>query len=324
MSVKLYAGIDIGATNIKFGLVDAKGNIRFKSKTVTPDATTPDKLFKSIQFCGEQLLITADEEGGEVGSIGVGSPGTVNIATGVVEGTCPNLPGWVGFHLRERLKERLNLPVYVDNDANCASLAELRFGAGQGYENIICLTIGTGIGGTLIINGRLHRGSTFAAGEIGHMKIAVQRNGHTEFENLEKLVSSRAIVNEVRERLEEEMTPTFQNLLGDSIDSLTIRKIFTAIKRGDAIARDVITESGRLLGATLAGLINVINPQLIILGGGVAEGGADFVETVKETIREQALSTVSQNLEIVRATLGNDAGFIGAAFLGSNEKSTEK
>lgn len=320
MSERLYAGIDIGATNIKFGLVDDRGIVKFKSKVATPDATTPDRLFDKVLYCGEQLLIMADEENSDVSHIGVGSPGTVDLSTGVIEGTCPNLPGWVGFHLRERLKERLNLPIFVDNDANCASLAELRFGAGVGFEDIICLTIGTGIGGTLIINGHLHRGSNFAAGEIGHMKVAVMRNGKTEFENLEKLVSSRAIITAVRERLEKEMTPAFQNLLGDTPDGLTIRKIFTAIKRGDTVALDVISNRGRLLGATLAGLLNVINPQLIILGGGVAEGGVDFVDAVKSTIQELALSTVTHGLEIVRAKLGNDAGFIGAAFLGQGEK----
>lgn len=324
MNEKLYAGIDIGATNIKYGLVDEQGVVRFKSKADTPDAASPEKIFDRVLFCGERLLVVADEENGDVSHIGVGSPGTINISTGMIEGTCPNMPGWVGFHLRERLKERLNLPVFVDNDANCASLAEYRFGAGIGFHDIICLTVGTGIGGTLILDGRLHRGTSFAAGEIGHMTVAVDQGGRTEFEYLEKLVSSRAIIAGVKDKLRDEITPAFQNLIGDNIDRLTIRKIFTAIKRGDAVAKRVVTDAGRLLGTTLAGLINVINPELIILGGGVAEGGADFVDAVRDSIQANTLPTVAQALTVVHAKLGNDAGFIGAAFLGTGEKSIEK
>ncbi len=320
MSKTLLAGIDIGATNIKYGLVTETGEVVYKSKVVTPDSNPPDKLFEQVQFCGEQLLIMADEENGIVPNIGVGSPGTVNIETGVIEGTCPNLPGWVGFHLRERLKERLNLPVFIDNDANCASLAEMRFGAGIGFEDIICLTIGTGIGGTIIIKGRIHRGVSFAAGEIGHMKVCNGEGENTDFEFLEKLVSSKAIIAEVEKRLEKEMTPAFQNQIGDNLGRLTIRKIFNAIKRGDKMALEVVHQKGHLLGIALSGLVNVLNPELIVLGGGVAEGGKMFVEKVSATIKAYSLPKASENLRILTAILGNDAGFIGAALLGGADK----
>ena len=316
MSEKLFAGIDIGATNIKYGLVDASGSVRFKSKTVTPESVPPDKLFEQVQYCGEQLLIVADEEEGVVEHIGVGSPGTINIQTGVVEGTCPNLPGWPGFHLRDRLKDQLNLPVFVDNDANCASLAEYRFGAGIGFTDIICLTVGTGIGGTLIINGKMHRGHDYAAGEIGHMLITCFKDNEIISEPLEKLVSSKSIIAAVEERLKDTMTPAFENQIGENLERLTIRRIFTAIKRGDKGALEVVQKSGELLGLALASLVNVFNPQVIILGGGVAEGGSDFVDIVRKTVLSSSLVAAIDSLQIIPAKLGNDAGFIGAAFLG--------
>ncbi|MCK5126460.1 MAG: ROK family protein [candidate division Zixibacteria bacterium] len=325
MRKKLFAGIDIGATNIKYGLVDNEGKVRYKAKTITPDSNPPAKLFEQVVFCGEQLLIMADEEDGDVDFIGVGSPGTVNIKTGIVEGTCPNLPGWVGFHLRDLLQERLNLPVFIDNDANCATLAECRYGSGVGYKDIICLTVGTGIGGTIILNGRLHRGVSFAAGEIGHMKVAVKDTEALTYDFLEHQVSSKAIISAIAKNLENDITPAFQSQIGDNPERLTIRRIFTAIKRGDKMALRVIEDTARLLGMALVSLVNVLNPELIILGGGVAEGGGDFVRVVKETVMKESLPPAVESLRILPAQMGNNAGFIGAAFLGdaSDTKSSE-
>jgi glucokinase len=318
MRKKLYAGIDIGATNVKYGLVDAGGRIIYRAQTTTPKKAAAQKLFECVLRCGEQLLVEADEQNGEVEYIGVGSPGSVNIKTGVIQGTCPNIPGWAGFHLRDRLYERLNLPVMLDNDANCATLAEHRFGAGRGYYNIICLTIGTGIGGGLIVDGRLYRGVNYSAGEIGHMIIR-DSDMNKEGQFLESLVSSRAILVRLREKLSGNITPVFKALIGDDLDKLTIKKMYRAIKKGDRIAPETLQLTGQILGTALAGLVNVLNPEVVILGGGVAEGDSEFVDIVKRSIFDEALACATETLAVVPAGLGNAAGFIGAAFLGEEE-----
>lgn len=316
-----YAGIDIGATNIKYGLVSGRGEPLFRNQTPTPQEPSAERLFEKVEYAGEQLLIEADEQNLSVDYIGVGSPGSVNIKTGIIQGTCPNLPFWVGYHLRDRLSDALNLPVMVDNDANCAALAEFLFGAGKGYRNIICLTIGTGIGGGLIIDGKLYRGADYSAGEIGHMLIrgCSDRSGE-EAIHLEKVVSAPAIIEELRRRLAAEMTPQFEAVIGNDLSQLTIRRMFAAMKKGDPVAPEIVREKAEILGGALAGLANVINPELIILGGGVAEGGTIFVDIVRETVLKRALPVVAESLAVAPAKLGNSAGFIGAAVLGRDEE----
>jgi glucokinase len=316
MTQRLYAGIDIGATNLKYGLVDSEGTVRYRNLTPTPKQSPAEKVFDEIIRCGEQLLIEADDLDGEVGFIGVGSPGSVNIKTGVIQGTCPNIPNWVGFHLRDRLAERLNLPARVDNDANCAALAEFRFGAGKGYQNIICLTIGTGIGGGLILNGKLHHGADFCAGEIGHMILNHDDESFGAKRMLESVVSAPAILAAMKERLLEKTTPAFESIIGKDLSKLTMRRVFAAVKRGDRLAPEILGEKAKILGRALANLVNVINPELVVLGGGVAEGGSLFVDIVRETLTAEALPVAAESLSVVTAQLGNAAGFIGAAFLG--------
>jgi glucokinase len=318
MTRKVYAGIDIGATNIKYGLVSESGEPVYRNQTPTPQEPFAEKLFEKVLYAGEQLLIEADEQNLAVEYIGVGSPGSVNIKTGIIQGTCPNLPFWVGFHLRDRLSEQLNLPIMVDNDANCAALAEYRFGAGKGYRNIICLTIGTGIGGGLIIDGALYRGADYSAGEVGHMLVRTLED--SEAVHLEKVVSAPAIIEELQQQLSVEMTPQFEAVIGNDLSQLTIRRMFAAMKKGDRVAPVVVREKAEILGIVLAGLANVINPELIILGGGVAEGGTIFVDIVRDTVVARALPVVSESLAVASALLGNSAGFIGAAILGCDEE----
>ncbi len=321
MTSKVYAGIDIGATNIKYGLVSGRGESLFRNQTPTPQEPFAEKLFEKVRYAGEQLLIEADEQNVRVDYIGVGSPGSVNIKTGVIQGTCPNLPFWVGFHLRDRLSEQLNLPIVVDNDANCAALAEFRFGAGKGYRNIICLTIGTGIGGGLIFDGTLYRGADYSAGEVGHMLVPYAEGGATGGAvHLEKIVSAPAIIEGLHRRLAVEMTPQFEAIIGNDLSQLTIRRMFAAMKKGDRVAPEVVREKAEILGIALAGLANVVNPELIILGGGVAEGGTIFVDIVKETVLGRALPVVAESLAVAPALLGNSAGFIGAAILDCDEE----
>ncbi len=313
-----YAGIDIGGTNIKFGLVDSKGRVLFKEQRPTMADKGAEPLMHLVTNIAESLLYNAAEEDCEVRWLGVGTPGAVESKTGKVIGESPNIEGWKGTVVGDILRERLNLPVFVDNDVNNVALAEHRFGAGVGFNSVICVALGTGVGGGLIIDGQLWRGGNHSAGEIGHIVINEEgpdcRCGNKGC--LEAFCSSSAIVARARGKLQGGLTPAFENVLDGSLDNLNIRKLFTAARKGDAIALEVVNETARYLAIGLAGVVNLLNPDIVIIGGGVADGGGGFVEAVSGEIRKRAFGSAVENLRVAKATLGNNAGFIGAGLLG--------
>ena len=314
---QVYAGIDIGATNIKYGLVDARGKVLFKEQRPTMADKGREPLLHLVANIGEQLMLSAAEEDYEIPWLGVATPGSVD-STGTVIGMSPNIKDWKGAPLGPFLKERLNLPVWVDNDVNAMALAECRFGAGIGYDSVICVTVGTGIGGGLVIGGKLWRGSSFAAGEIGHVPIALDgpvcRCG--KIGCLEAFCASSAIVARCREQLKSGLTPGFDAVLNGNIEELGIRKLFAAARKKDEIALRVVAESARFLAIGLTGAVNILNPSLVVIGGGVADGGAGFVEAVAVELRERVCDSAAESLRVVKAALGNNAGFVGAAILG--------
>jgi len=315
---RVYAGIDIGATHIKSGLVDRKGNVLLKEQRPTLADKGPEPLLHLVANIGESLMLHAAEEGYDVPWLGIGTPGTVDFKTGRVVGMSPNIAGWKGAAIGEFIRERLNMPVWVDNDVNAVALAEHRFGAGVGYDSLVCVAVGTGVGGGLVIGGKLWRGSSYAAGEIGHVPIdpdgPLCRCGKKGC--LEAYCSSSAIIERCRSRLSQELTPTFQEVLNGDLKELTIKRLFIAARKKDEMALQIIEETAGYLAVGLAGVVNLLNPDLVIIGGGVADGGAGFVETVAQELRSRACSSAAKNLRVAKATLGNNAGFIGASILG--------
>ena len=315
---KLYAGIDIGGTNIKFGIFDNKGTILYKEHKPTMSEKGPQALLHLVTNIGERLLYHAAEEEMDIRYIGVGSPGAIDSQKGIVVGPCPNIEGWTGTRIGEALFERLNVPIYVDNDVNSMALAEYRFGAAQGKKNVVCLTVGTGIGGAFLFDGKIMHGSNYTGGELGHMTInfdgppcACGSDGC-----LEAYCSSKYILQRIRKKLNGKLTPVFNEVLGADIESLTIKKLFAAYKKGDEIASEVIAETARYLGIGLSGIVNLLNPEIVVIGGGITDGGGNFVELVTEEIKSRAFSSATEKLQVVKASLGNDAGFIGAGLLG--------
>jgi len=315
---RIYAGIDIGATNIKFGLVDREGNVLLKEQRPTLADKGRDPLLHLVANIGERLILNAAEEDYEVSWLGIGTPGTVDFKTGQVVGMSPNISGWKGTAIGEFMKERLNMPVWVDNDVNAVALAEHRFGAGIGYDSLVCVTVGTGVGGGLILGGKLWRGGNNAAGEIGHIPIdpngPVCRCGQRGC--LEAFCSSSAMIERCRSKLDHDLTPTFTTVLNGDLEQLSIKKLFAAARKKDETALTVINETAEYLAFGLAGVVNLLNPDLVIIGGGVADGGAGFVESVTQNLRRRICDSAADNLRVVKATLGNNAGFIGAGILG--------
>ncbi len=314
----VYAGIDIGGTNIKYGLVDARGKVLFKEQRPTMVEKGAEPLMHLVTNIAERLLYHAAEEDLPVKWLGVGTPGAVDTRIGKVISLSPNIEGWQGMEIGRILKERLNTAVYVDNDVNSMALGESRFGAAVGYKSVFCTAVGTGVGGGVILDGKLWRGANFTAGEIGHVSINANgplcRCGNKGC--LETYCSSAAMLNAVKSRLGNKITPIFEEVLEGSLEGLTIKKLFAAAKKGDETAISVVTETAQYLGTALAGVVNLLNPEIVVVGGGVADGGAGFLETVTAEIRKRAFSSAVENLRVARASLGNDAGFIGAGMLG--------
>lgn len=317
-SQAVYAGIDIGGTNIKYGLIDSKGKVLFREQRPTMAEKGADPLMHLVANLSEGLLYHAAEEDLEVKWLGVGTPGAVDSKSGKVIGVSPNIAGWQGMEIGQILKDRLNLPIMVDNDVNAMALAEARFGAAQGYRSVVCVAIGTGVGGGIIVDGRLWRGASHSAGEIGHMTInpngpACRCGGRG---CLEAYCNSQAIIGRTIARLSNGLTPVFEEVLDGSLENLSIKKLFAAARKNDEIASQVIAETAEYLSVGVANVVNILNPEIVVIGGGVADGGSGFVETVAAEIRKRALVTAGAGLRIAKATLGNDAGFIGAGILG--------
>ena len=314
----VYAGIDIGGTNIKFGLVDFDGNVIHRRQRPTMADKGPKVLMHLVTNIAEELLLLAAEEEHHVQWLGVGTPGAVDARTGTVIGPCPNIEGWQGTEIGSVLQERLNMPVYVDNDANVVALAESRFGAAVGSQSMVCVTIGTGIGGGIVLDGNLWRGASNSAAELGHLSICYNgvlcscgRAGC-----IEAYCASGAILDRARSKLKKTPTPVFDALLDGDLSKLTIKKLFTGLRKHDNVARETLDETAAYLGTGLAGVVNLLNPETVVIGGGVADGGGGFVDSVAREIKERAFASAVQNLRVVKAALGNDAGFIGAGLLG--------
>ena len=313
-----YAGIDIGGTNIKYGLFNADGQVIYREQKPTMVDKGPQPLMHLITNIGERLMLYAAEENYNVRWLGVGTAGAIDFKKGKVIGPSPNIPGWEGMEIGQNLEDRLNMPVYVDNDVNSMALAEHRFGAAVGHDLVLCLTLGTGVGGAIIIDGKIYRGANSTAGELGH--ISIKFDGPQckcgNFGCLESFVASRVILENVKSMLSKGMTAIFKDVLDGNPENISIKKLFNAYKREDEIAVQVLDETAGYVGIALAGLVNLLNPEIVVIGGGIAEGGGRFLEKVQQEVKKRAFSSAVENLIIVKATLGNDAGFIGAGLLG--------
>ena len=308
MVKKLTLAIDIGGTNIKLALVNRAGGI--KSKKIFPAYSRQRKsLIKDLLFYIDDLLEKARLKKRDLLGIGIGLPGIVDTSHGLVH-SLTNIPGFRNVALKKILERKLHRPVFLDNDVNLMALGEYYFGAGRGANNIICLTLGTGVGGGLIIEGKLYRGSSLSAGEIGH--IPLNEDGHRcncgGKACLETYIGNKYLVKEAVKKISKTSTCLSQI-------NLTPEKITQAAKKGDKLAIQIWKETGQRLGTVLAGLVNLLNPEKIIIGGGLAQAGHFLFTPIRKTVNERAMNFPARKVKIVRARLGEEAGLIGAAVL---------
>ncbi len=312
-------GVDFGGTTIKCGLVNDQGRVIRSQVLPSPQYGPPEPFLNGMSQTIIRLLSSAGLSMSRLRGLGIGAPGLVETQRGLVH-TLVNVPGWRDVPLAAELQRRLQLPVFVDNDVNVMALGEQRFGAGQGVWHFICLTLGTGVGGGLILDGQLYRGARGAAGELGHMMVnprgrrcACGANGC-----LEAQIGTAAILSAARRAVRAGAQP-LGRLAHQAHGQLTPALVVQAARGGDIAARHLWSEVGRWLGLGLASLINLLNPERIIIGGGVANAWPFFAPMMRKTIRSQALDVSEHTVRVVRAQLADRAGILGAAVLVWNE-----
>ena len=302
-------GIDLGGTDIKVGLVTSSGEIKAAARRPTDPASGADAIADRMADMVRELAAARRLGLESLAGVGIGVPG-VTTAEGVIV-LAPNLD-WHHVPFKEILGSRLDLRVEIDNDANVAALAEARVGVGAGCSSLLFMTLGTGIGGGLILDGSVHHGISHAAGEIGHMCVVPDGPvcGCGRRGCLEAITAGPAMVRFVSDGLSEGC----RSALADR-DPLTPEAICKAASQGDALAQEAVARSARYLGIAVANIINVISPEVIAIGGGISAAGDLLLEPIIESARIQALQGMFEHTRIVLATLGNDAGTLGAAFL---------
>ena len=309
---EFYAGVDLGGTKILTGIGDTDGRIVARSRARTEVEKGEKRIVKNIVQTIHRALEKAELDRDKLSCLGIGSPGPLNISAGIVYETS-NLP-FKRFPIVEMLEDELELPVLLENDANAAALGEKMFGAGQKAEEMIYITISTGIGGGIISQGRIFHGCCDGAGEIGHM--IVNPGGPTcGFRQhrgcLEAMASGTAIIREARNKLVQQEIDGFLGFNG-SPEELTGFQLARAARQGDEAARKIYEEMGFYLGIGVANLIDLLNPELIVFGGGVMKARDLFWEIMQHSAADHAIPSVKKDCRLIEAELGEDVGLAGA------------
>jgi len=300
-------GIDLGGTNFAVGLVNETGEILARIEGKTKVQEGPEAVARRLAEAVDRVRGSAD-----VSAVGIGSPGSVDHKRGVVKFS-PNFPGWHDFPLADEIKKYTNLEVFVENDANAYALGENTFGVGKGFEHLVCLTLGTGIGGGVITHGVLLRGSTGIGAELGHMNVLPNgpKCGCGSNGCLEALASATAMKKFVLDGYERH---TNSSLFRDkNPDQVTPKDIFEHARNGDQFALSIFNTVVEALAVAIGSLVNIFNPQLVILGGGIANAGDFLLNPVLERSRNYVLPTMLGTYQVKLSQLGKDAGILGAA-----------
>lgn len=306
---KYCFGVDVGGTTIKMGLFDADGNVLDKWEIVTRTDNHGENVLPDIAKAVEDKMTEKSIAKEEVAGVGVGVPGPVD-SKGVVH-RCVNL-GWDEFNVNDKLGELVGLPVMAGNDANVAALGEMWKGGGQGHSDLVVVTLGTGVGGGIIINGKMLTGANGAGGEIGHIHVQDGEPEECGCGNkgcLEQYASATGIVRIARRVLAKTQQETVLNA-----DSVTAKDVWDAVKAGDVVATQVAELFGKYLGEGLAAIAGVVNPEAFVIGGGVSKAGEILLSYVEKNYKPVVFHG-SRDVKFVLATLGNDAGIFGAAKL---------
>ncbi|MHC4712125.1 MAG: ROK family protein [Planctomycetota bacterium] len=313
MEEKYYIGVDLGGTNIKAGMVTDRGKVIVKTSLATEADRGPDHVLDRICEAVEGVRKKSGLSKEHIGGVGVGSPGTLDIESGVVLYP-PNLPGWRNVPVIEYVSNKTNLKAVLENDANAAAYGEYWAGAAKGARSMVMFTLGTGIGGGIIVDGKLIHGNTDCAAELGHIIIEVDGRQCPcgNYGCLERYASANAVAL----RFAEAVAEGEESVLAEKVkagEDVSSKMIYEAAVDGDKLANRILWETGTYLGIGIVSLLHTINPARVVLSGGLIGAGDLLMRPVRETVEKRALPDALRNCTICFATLGEDAGLIGAA-----------
>ena len=310
--MSLFIGMDLGGTNLKYALGTSTAEILVSRSKPSLADQSQQKIFENMFSAVDELLQEAKKRGEKVNAIGIGSPGCVDFKTGMLLGHAPNFEDWANAPIKKNFEERFNLATWADNDANLMALAESRKGAGREHNTLLCVTLGTGIGGGIIINREVFRGVHYSAAEIGH--IVIEYNGKLcncgNRGCLEAYAAAPAMVQRYRKKLKR------TGVMYD-FEGLNTEFVFQKAKLNEDLAKETIIETCDFLGVGLAGIANTIDPDMIIIGGGVAEAGIEFIQRIEQVVKQYTLKSIANKFKVVKADLNIASGIVGAILLAS-------
>jgi len=311
-------GVDLGGTNIVTGLLPVDGGevLGLRKLPTEPSRGAKFVVDRIISMIETSITDVLERNGGsreDVAGVGIGAPGPLHRESGTIIET-PNL-GWRNFPLRDLIADRVRLPAALDNDANCATYGEWWLGAGRNVDTLVGLTLGTGIGGGIVLNGKIFHGASDSAAEIGHMTI--EANGRRckcgNYGCLEAYASGPAIALRAVEGLEAGSPSILGDLVDGDFGRITAATVYEAAVQGDSYANECMKETAKLLGAGVANIINILNPEMIVIAGGVTSAGDHLFEPLRWEVRRRAFRSASEHCKIVSAELPGTAGVVGAA-----------
>ena len=306
---RVVIGVDLGGTNLRTAILSPDGNILDRHKEATHAADGWEKVVARLIENIIRHRKSAIQLGFDVAAVGVGAPGVIQADKGIVVKS-PNFPDCNNLPLKDQLEKTLGIPVFLDNDANAAALGEQWRGAGRGIRSMILLTLGTGVGGGIILDNKIWHGADGMAGEIGHMTLIPDGRPCTcgNIGCLEMYSSARGIVQSYREALGKTTGG-----VPDQLRQISSEQVYEAAGAGNEIALQVMKDMGRMLGIGIASLINIFNPERIVVGGVVKDAWPLFIDAAREEIMKRAFAVPAKRTEIVPSQLGDDAGMVGAA-----------
>jgi glucokinase len=299
--------VDLGGTLIRSALINERGKILARAQRATLAQEGPKAVIGRIEACIRDVA-----RGTEV--ISIAAPGPLDPWKGIIH-QAPNLPGWREVPLADIIHRTFKVPVHLNNDANLAALGEHRFGAGQGASDLIYITISTGIGGGIISQGRLLVGAKGLAGEVGHITLEPQGPpcGCGDRGHLEALASGPAIARRAVEEMEKGTETSITRLVEGELSKVTAKVVAQAAQEGDPLANSIFKEAGFYIGLGVTNLLHILNPELVIIGGGVSKAGDLLFDPIRATVKERAIPSIKEGVKIVPAALGDDVGLLGAA-----------
>lgn len=315
---KYSIGVDLGGTNIVSAIVNYQGEIVNSLKVPTLAERGKEATIKRIIETIHKNIVQSSVAPDNIIGIGIGAPGPLDIRRGIIN-FAPNLPGWRDVLLRKILEDEFNIKVVLENDANAAAWGERCFGISRGVDNLVCFTLGTGIGGGIIIDGKIYHGNNYGAAELGHMTVNKDgpRCNCGNYGCLEAYSSATGIKNRIKNRIKEGIKSKFLNFDNDDelFESLRLKLIFESARKGDKLTKSVVEEAISYLGIAIANIANILNPEMVVLVGGITNEGNKLLIPLRREVKKRAFYSNYKSLKIVIGKLGGNAGVLGAAAL---------